>query len=90
MTPEPSGPEAGLRRAVSDIGRTALGIFKRGDDFIGRTVGVAGEHLTGQEYAGAFSEFYLTLRVGDRFEEPFVERAPRTGSDTGACRRGSL
>lgn len=44
--------------AVADIGRTALGIFKRGDEFIGRTVGIAGEHLTGEEFAAAFSEFY--------------------------------
>jgi len=44
--------------AVADIGRTALGILKRGDEFIGRTVGVAGEHLTGEEFAAAFSESY--------------------------------
>jgi hypothetical protein len=37
---------------------TALGIFKRGGEFIGRSVGVAGEHLTGQEYAAAFAESY--------------------------------
>src|SRR5262249_3196614 len=29
---------------------------------------------------------HLASRVRDRFEEPFVERAPRTGSDTGVCR----
>jgi len=44
--------------AVTDIGRTALGIFKRGDEFIGRTVGAAGEHLTGEEFAAVFSESY--------------------------------
>lgn len=44
--------------AVADIGRSALGILKRGDEFIGRTVGVAGEHLTGEEFAAAFSESY--------------------------------
>ncbi len=43
--------------AVEDIGRTALGILKR-DEFIGRTVGVAGEHLTGEEFAAAFSDSY--------------------------------
>jgi uncharacterized protein YbjT (DUF2867 family) len=41
--------------AVIDIGTCALGIFKRGSDFIGRTVGVAGEHLTGAEMAAALS-----------------------------------
>jgi uncharacterized protein YbjT (DUF2867 family) len=44
--------------AAADIGRTALGILKRGDEFIGRTVGVAGEHLTGEEFAAAFAESY--------------------------------
>jgi len=42
--------------AVEDIGRSAYGIFKRGDEFIGRTVGIAGEHLTGSEMAAALSD----------------------------------
>ena len=33
--------------AAEDIGRCAYGIFKRGPEFIGKTVGIAGEHLTG-------------------------------------------
>ena len=37
--------------ASEDIGKIALGIFKRGDEFIGRTVSVAGEHLTGSQLA---------------------------------------
>ena len=44
--------------AVADIGRTALGIFKRGAEFIGETVSIAGEHLTGDQYAWAFSESF--------------------------------
>ncbi|GAB2764592.1 NmrA/HSCARG family protein [Streptomyces bullii] len=36
---------------VDDIGRTALGIFKGGEKFIGATVGLAGDHLTGAQYA---------------------------------------
>jgi uncharacterized protein YbjT (DUF2867 family) len=39
--------------AAADIGGCAYGIFKRGDEFIGKTVGVAGEHLTGAEMAAA-------------------------------------
>jgi len=39
--------------ASEDIGRTALGVFKRGSEFIGKTVGVAGSHLTGVEWAAA-------------------------------------
>jgi uncharacterized protein YbjT (DUF2867 family) len=42
--------------AAEDIGRCALGIFKRREEYIGRTVGIAGEHLSGQEIAEAFSE----------------------------------
>jgi uncharacterized protein YbjT (DUF2867 family) len=41
--------------AAEDIGRCAYGIFKRGHEFIGRTVGIAGEHLTGTQIAAALS-----------------------------------
>lgn len=37
--------------AVEDIGKTAYAIFARGDEFIGKTVSIAGEHLTGYELA---------------------------------------
>ena len=39
--------------AVEDIGKAALGIFKRGREFINKTVGIAGEHLTGAQMAAA-------------------------------------
>jgi uncharacterized protein YbjT (DUF2867 family) len=42
--------------AVEDIGKTALGIFKRGPEFISKTVSIAGEHLTGDEYAAALTD----------------------------------
>jgi uncharacterized protein YbjT (DUF2867 family) len=41
--------------AAEDIGRCAYGIFRRGHEFIGRTVGIAGEHLTGTQMAAALS-----------------------------------
>jgi uncharacterized protein YbjT (DUF2867 family) len=41
--------------AVGDIGKAAYGIFKRGREFINKTVGIAGEHLTGAEMAGALT-----------------------------------
>ena len=41
--------------AAEDIGRCAYGIFKRGGDLIGRTVGIAGEHLTGAQMAASLS-----------------------------------
>ena len=37
--------------AAEDIGKCAYGIFRKGDEYVGRTVGVAGEHLTGAEMA---------------------------------------
>ena len=37
--------------AAEDIGKCAFGIFKKGNEFIGKTVGVAGEHLTGAQMA---------------------------------------
>jgi uncharacterized protein YbjT (DUF2867 family) len=42
--------------AAEDIGKCAYGIFKAGPELIGKTVGVAGEHLTGQEMAAALSK----------------------------------
>lgn len=41
--------------AAQDIGRCAYGIFQAGDRYIGKTVGIAGEHLTGGEMAATFS-----------------------------------
>ncbi len=42
--------------AVEDIGKCAFGIFKKGRDYIGKTVGIAGEHLTGAQMAAAMSK----------------------------------
>lgn len=42
--------------AVEDIGKCSFGIFERGQDFIGKTIGIAGEHLTGQEMATAMTK----------------------------------
>ena len=39
--------------AAEDIGRCAYGIFKRGAELVGKTVGIAGEHLTGAQMAAA-------------------------------------
>jgi len=39
--------------ASEDIGRSAYGIFKAGTEYVGRTVGIAGEHLTGAQMADA-------------------------------------
>jgi uncharacterized protein YbjT (DUF2867 family) len=39
--------------AAEDIGRCAYGIFKRGGEFIGKSVGIAGDHPTGAQMAAA-------------------------------------
>jgi uncharacterized protein YbjT (DUF2867 family) len=41
--------------AVEDIGRCAYGILKQPGSWMGRRVGVAGEHLTGDQMASALS-----------------------------------
>jgi len=41
--------------AAEDIGRCAYGIFKRGGEYIGKTVGIAGGHLTGAEMAASLT-----------------------------------
>lgn len=47
--------------AAEDIGKCAYGIFKRGKEFIGKTVGIAGEHLSGEEMAAK-----LTRALGEK------------------------
>ncbi len=42
--------------AAEDIGKCAYGIFKKGREYIGKTVGIAGEHLTGAQMAAAFTK----------------------------------
>ena len=42
--------------AVEDIGKSAYEIFKRGNEFIGKTVGISGGQLTGQQMADSFSK----------------------------------
>jgi len=42
--------------ACEDIGKCAYGIFKKGKEYIGKTIGVAGEHITGKEMAAALTD----------------------------------
>jgi len=41
--------------AAEDIGKCALGVFKAGREFIGKEIGIAGEHLTGVQLAEKMS-----------------------------------
>ena len=42
--------------AVEDIGKSAYTIFKKGNEFIGKTVGISGDQLTGKEMAESFTK----------------------------------
>jgi uncharacterized protein YbjT (DUF2867 family) len=62
----PMGNEKLPGIARDDIGRCAYGIFKRGADYTGKTVGIAGEHLSGAEMAAALGEaLQTTVRYND-------------------------
>jgi len=52
----PMGDKKLASMASEDIGRCAYGIFKAGREFIGKTVGVAGEHLTGAQMAASLAK----------------------------------
>lgn len=52
--PMGDAPLAGI--AASDIGRVALSIFRGGDEFIGATVSIASDVLTGKEIAEALAD----------------------------------
>jgi len=59
--------------AAEDIGRCAYGIFKKEGELIGKTVGIAGEHLTGAQMAAEFSRV-LNVPVGYNDVPPEVYR----------------
>ncbi len=42
--------------AAEDIGKCAYGVFKKGKEYVGKTVGIAGEHLTGERMANLLSK----------------------------------
>ncbi len=60
--------------AAEDIGKCAYGIFKKGPEFIGKSVGIAGEHLTGAQMAAALTKA-LGQEVGYNAVEPDVYRS---------------
>jgi uncharacterized protein YbjT (DUF2867 family) len=49
----PTGDAKMPGMAAEDIGRCAYGVFKAGTKYIGKTVGIAGEHLSGAQMAAA-------------------------------------
>ncbi len=60
--------------AAEDIGRCAYGVFRKGSELIGKTVGIAGEHLTGGQMAAALSKA-LGREIGYNAVPPEVYRS---------------
>jgi uncharacterized protein YbjT (DUF2867 family) len=52
----PMGDKKMAGIAAGDIGKVAYGIFKGGSQWIGKTVAIAGEHLTGAQMAAAYTK----------------------------------
>jgi uncharacterized protein YbjT (DUF2867 family) len=61
--------------AGEDIGKTALGIFKAGDQYIGKTVGIAGEFLTIEQMGQSLSKNLGLGTVKYNAVEPDVYRS---------------
>ena len=70
--PMGDSPLAGI--AVEDIGKVAYAIFRAGDRYIGKTVGIAGGHLTGQEMARE-----LTTALGEEVRYNAISAATYRG-----------
>ncbi len=60
--------------ATEDIGKCAFGIFKKGREYVGKTVGIAGGHLTGAQMAASMSKA-LGREVGYNAVPPEVYRS---------------
>lgn len=60
--------------ASEDIGKCAYSIFERGDEFIGETIGIAGDHVSGKEMAAGLSDA-LGVEIGYHDVEPSVYRS---------------
>ncbi len=43
---------------AGDIGKCAYGIFKNGQEYIGKTIGIAGEHISGPDMAKSLSKVF--------------------------------
>ena len=62
----PMGDKKLAAVAAEDIGKCAYGIFKKGAELFGKTIGVAGDHHNGEEMADSLSK---ALHVDVRYNE---------------------
>ncbi|MBB4910781.1 NmrA/HSCARG family protein [Actinophytocola algeriensis] len=67
--------------AVDDIGRTAYAIFQRGTELAGATISIAGENLTGAEYAERFGKEFGEEVVYQAFDVDALRASGADGAD---------
>jgi uncharacterized protein YbjT (DUF2867 family) len=65
---------------VADIGGCAAGVLLDREGTVGKTIGIAGDHLTGEEYASIFSKARTPSKQANACSCAH-ERRRRTGSD---------
>jgi uncharacterized protein YbjT (DUF2867 family) len=69
-----------------DIGKTALGVFRRDEEFIGKTVSIAGTIATGEELAAK-----LTAALGEKVVyRPLTTDAMRASGQPGALETANM
>jgi uncharacterized protein YbjT (DUF2867 family) len=72
--------------AGEDIGKTALGVFRGGEEFIGKTVSIAGTHATGEELAATF-----TAALGEKVAyRPMTTDQMRASGQPGALETANM
>jgi uncharacterized protein YbjT (DUF2867 family) len=72
--------------AGEDIGKTALGVFRRGGQFIGKTVSIAGTIATGEELAAMF-----TAALGEKVVyRPMTTDQMRASGQPGAVEAANM
>lgn len=82
----PMGPKKLAGIAAEDIGKVAYAIFEAGDEMIGKTVGIAGGHLTGTQMAKS-----LTKALGQEVKyNPVTPAAFRSFGFPGADDLGNM
>ncbi|MFI7673350.1 NmrA/HSCARG family protein [Actinophytocola sp. NPDC049390] len=67
--------------AVADIGGVAYAILRRGTDLAGETVSVAGENLTGAEYAERFAKEFGEPVVYEPIDVDVIRASGAPGAD---------
>ena len=70
--------------AAEDIGRCAYGIVRAGDAYLGSTVGIAGQHLTGAQLAAGLSVLAGEPVRYQHVPAEVLRRLPFPGVDIGA------